>query len=241
MKRALKITGLLAILVPLAFVGYVGYRLTPKQLDLPLPAGLVSATSQDGQNLLDASDFTADYAALSEAWEPQALVSYCGVASGVTVLNAFGDTVDQLSFFDDRTDAVRSRIQVTVGGMSLAELAGLLEARGLEVNRVHGDEVTVEAFREVIRSNLSTERDYLLVNYQRQALGQGRVGHISPLGAYNSGSDAVLILDTADYKYPHTWVSVPDLHAAMQEKDSASGRSRGFVEVSRRGNLQGGG
>ena len=115
--------------------------------------------------------------------------------------------------------------------MSLPELAGLLEARGLEVVRVHGDDLSVEEFRQAVRANLSREGDYMLVNYQRQALGQGRVGHISPLGAYNSASDAVLIMDTADYKYPYTWVSLPDLHEAMQEEDSASGRSRGFVEV----------
>lgn len=233
MKRAVKILGLLVILLPLAFAGYVAYRLTPKQLVSPLPAGLLAVTSEDGQGLLDAADYTADYPSLYESWEPQELVSYCGVASGVIVLNALGESANQFNFFDDRTDAVRSRMQVTFGGMSLPELAGLLQARGLEARSVHGDEVTVEEFREVVRANLSTESDYLLVNYQRQGLGQGRVGHISPVGAYNSASDAVLIMDTADYKYPHTWVSLPDLYEAMQEKDSSSGRSRGFVEVRR--------
>jgi hypothetical protein len=115
--------------------------------------------------------------------------------------------------------------------MSLPELAGLLRARGLKVAMVHGDELTVEEFRRVIESNLSRSGDYLLVNYQRQALGQGRVGHISPLGAYNSATDQVLIMDTADYKFPFTWAAVPALHAAMQEADSSTGRSRGIVEV----------
>lgn len=233
MKRSLKIVGLLLVLLPLVFVGYVGYRLTPKQLDLKLPSGLLAVTSEDGQTLLDTADYTADYASLSNAWEPQQLVSYCGVASGVTVLNALGESANQFSFFDDRTDVVRSRMDVTFGGMSLPELAGLLEAWGLKVRRVHGDEVSVDDFRAAVRANLSREGDYLLVNYQRQVLGQARVGHISPIGAYNSDSDAVLIMDTADYKYPHTWASLPDLHEAMQEKDSSSGRSRGFVEVSR--------
>jgi hypothetical protein len=231
MKRLLKIVGALALILLLAFVGYVAYRLTPQQLDLPLPEKLVAIDTDAGRVLLESSDHAADYAVLAKTWEGQQLVSYCGVASGVAVVNALGQSANQFNFFNEYTDSVRSRVDVTFGGMSLPDLAGLLEARGLEVSKLHGDEVSLEEFRDLVKSNLSREEDYLLVNYQREVLGQGRVGHISPVGAYNAFGDQILILDTADFKYPHTWVPLAALYAAMQEKDSASGRARGLVEV----------
>ena len=54
----------------------------------------------------------------------------------------------------------------------------------------------------------------MLVNYQREVLGQRRVGHISPVAAYDQASDSVLILDTATYNYPATWVPLARLHGS---------------------------
>jgi hypothetical protein len=41
----------------------------------------------------------------------------------------------------------------------------------------------------------------------------------------------VLILDTANYKYPWAWVPTDDLWRAMTERDSASEHSRGYLLV----------
>ena len=106
-----------------------------------------------------------------------------------------------------------------------------MAAHGMEVTKTHSDKLTLEKFRQIAQSNLAREGDYLLVNYQRQTLGQGIAGHISPLGAYEKNSDRVLIMDTADYKYPYTWVPVKALYAAMQEKDVSTGLARGLIEV----------
>ena len=231
MKRFLKIIGVLIFVLPLGLAGYVAYRLAPKELNLQLPQNLIANNSPEGQALLTSADHLADYQKLVVAWEGQELVSYCGVASGVIVLSALGESANQFSFFNDDTDAVRSRLQVTFGGMTLSDLAGLLAAHGMDVTKMHGDELTLEKFRQVIESNLAREGDYLLVNYQRQTLGQGRAGHISPLGAYDKSSDRVLIMDTANYKYPHTWVPLEMLYAATQEKDLSTERARGLIEV----------
>jgi hypothetical protein len=230
-KRFLKIVGVLILVLPLVLAGYIAYRLVPKELNLPLPENLIANNSPEGQALLASAGSLADYPKLVGVWEGQELISYCGVASGVIVRNALGGSVDQISFFNGDTDVVRSRLQVTFGGMSLSDLAGLLAAHGMDVTKMHGDELTLEKFRQVVESNLAREEDYLLVNYQRQTLGQGRVGHISPLGAYDKSSDRVLIMDTADYKYPYTWVPLEALYAAMQEKDSSTERARGVLEV----------
>lgn len=231
MKRFLKISGVLILVLLLVLAGYIAYLLVPKELNLPLPENLIANSSPEGQALLASAGALADYPKLVDVWEGQELVSYCGVASGVIVLGALGEPANQFSFFNDGTDAVRSRMQVTFGGMSLSDLAGLLEAHGLDVDIMHGDELTLEKFRQIVDTNLAREGDYLLVNYQRQTLGQGKVGHISPLGAYDKSSDRVLIMDTADYKYPYTWVPLKVLHAAVQEKDSSTELARGLLEV----------
>ena len=69
-------------------------------------------------------------------------------------------------------------------------------------------------------------------NYLRKAIGQETGGHISPLGAYNAGTDRFLVLDVARYKYPPFWVTAADLYAALNTKVSGN-RTRGFVLVRR--------
>ena len=55
---------------------------------------------------------------------------------------------------------MRSRIQVTLGGMSLADLDGLLSAHQVDTGFTHGDTISLDEFRYVIVSNLSAEGDF---------------------------------------------------------------------------------
>ena len=222
--------GLVAIVF--GFAGFVWWSLQPRPDPQPLPAALVAVTSPEGQGLLDDADAIADYRRLSESFQQQSLRSYCGVASGTIVLTALGRNVSQEDFFTDEASRVRSRLSVMLGGMSLPDFAALMNAHGAQVSTMHADTSSLEEFRAAVERNLSSENDYLLVNYQREVLGQERVGHISPLAAYDRDSDRVLILDTAGYKYPPTWVPMESLFAAMSTIDSSSGRTRGFIEIS---------
>ncbi len=222
----------------LGFAGFVWWKLQPHEDLQPLPATLIAHDSVEGKGLLEDADARSDYQALYDSFEPQSLVSFCGVASAVTVLNAMGRRLTQRTFFTDDTDAVRSRVQVMFGGMSLPELAGLLEAHGADVTFHHADSSSLEEFRAVLDTNLSHEGDFLLANYEREALGQGRVGHISPLAAYDRDTDSVLVLDTASHKYPPTWVPVELLFSAMSTIDPSTGKTRGFVEVAMRPHSQ---
>ena len=233
MKRMLRISAYALLGLALAFAGLVWWMLQPRPQNLTLPEALIAISTPQGRALVRTAEYRADLPLLESTWEAQKLVSYCGVASGVAVLNALGDSRTQDTFFTPAASHVRSRLAVTFGGMSRADLAGLLEAHGLEVDVVHGSESSIEAFRAAVQVNLSDPADFMLVNYQRAVLGQGQVGHISPLGAYDSASDRVLILDTAAYKYPHTWVPLDTLYDAMATVDPASGRSRGYLSVKR--------
>ena len=214
-------------------VWHLAFR--PPSIDLmPLPASLVSLDQAPGRSLLRESRFTADHADLAAAFEPQMRRAYCGVASSVVVLNAMrkaNPRLTQSSFFTDAATEVRSALRVTFAGMTLAELAGLLRAHGAEVTLYHADEVPIDTFRAMARSNLETPGDFVIVNYQRATLGQGEMGHISPLAAYNQQTDRFLVLDVASHKFPRTWVKTEDLWHAMNTLDATSGRTRGFVVV----------
>jgi hypothetical protein len=231
--RAFKWFGVIIATVILALAGFVAWNLYPHNNPQSLPAPLLSHSSNKGAARLKRSTAIADYSTLAGSFQAQELASYCGVASSVAVLGAFGGTTSQSDFFTKEASKVRSRLQVTFGGMTLAELAGLLRSYSLSVEVRHADEFDVSEFRRVVKTNLSSANDYLLVNYQREVLGQGRAGHISPLSAYDEATDSVLIMDTAAHKYPPTWVPLESLYAAMRTGDSSSGKLRGFLEVAR--------
>lgn len=214
-------------------MGVLAWLIYPHENPQPLPERLVSANSNEGVSRLKRTQFKTDYAALAESYVAQALTSYCGVATGVAVLGALGMPSDQRAFFTTEASEVRSNIFVVFGGMSLANLAGLLRSHGLEADLQYAKQADPDEFRAVLRRNLANADDYVVVNYQREVLGQGAVGHISPIAAYDALSDSALVLDTAAHKYPPTWVPVDLLFSAMDTIDNASGRTRGYLEVRR--------
>ncbi|MGM9487609.1 phytochelatin synthase family protein [Ideonella sp. YS5] len=210
-------------------VWHLAFR-APGDEPLPLPGGLVSAATPQGQRLLAESTPQADHAPLSAAFERQRRPAFCGVASSVMVLNALhpeGPRLTQDRFFDDWPTEMR----VTFNGMTLQELAGLLRQRGAHAEPVFAQDSSLEAFRAIATANLGRPGDYILVNYQRATLGQRAGGHISPLAAYHPATDRFLLLDVAAYRYPPTWVTASDLWAAMNTLDDSSGKTRGFVLV----------
>ncbi|MCF7700565.1 glutathione gamma-glutamylcysteinyltransferase [Loktanella sp. M215] len=149
----------------------------------PLPDSLISFASPQGQNLFVNADAKSDFDELAENFKTQWLKSYCGVASAVAVLNAMDVQVTQPTFFNSDTSSVRSRWKVTFTGMTLEAFGALLQAHGAVASVRHGGSFTLDEFREIIVRNFSNDGDYFVVNYQREVLGQDRVGHISPLSA----------------------------------------------------------
>ena len=52
-------------------------------------------------------------------------------------------------------------------------------------------------------------------------------GHFSPLAAYHSGTDRVLIMDVARFKYPPHWITLEQLQTAMNSEDPTTKKVRG--------------
>ncbi len=209
---------------------------------LPLPEHLTPLTSAEGQVVLQGSEALADYVPLSSQFVTQINQAFCGVASLVMVLNALGVPAPlapewerhyftQENVFNQQTEAVIPRQVIERQGLTLAELAGLVESHPAQARIYYGSEVSLEDFRHLIRTNLETPGNYVLVNYLRRTLGQERGGHISPLAAYDADTDQFLILDVSRYKYPPVWVSAEMLWQAINTTDSVSGKTRGFLLI----------
>ncbi len=207
---------------------------TPKIALQDLPQNLISHESLMGKKLLAESNFSADYSSLKANFVSQSRRAFCGVASSVAAINAVGNAqppVTQATLFNSEARKVIKPLKVTFGGMTLAQLNGILQAHQLETKLIYATDIDIEQFRSLAQKNLSNPDDVILVNYRRPALNQPGGGHISPIAAYNQKSDRFLILDVAAYKYPPTWVSTEELWNGINSLDQASNRSRGLIMV----------
>lgn len=186
----------------------------------------------------------ADHAPLSQWLETQATLAYCGVASSVVALNSLAIPAPAAAGYGPYRFWTQSNLftapaglrfvqpqRVARQGMTLEQLQGLLTAQGVLAERFHGAGLSLAQFRALLRRSLADPRDRLLVNYHRSSLGQAGGGHISPLAAYDPGSDRALILDVARYRYPSVWVSTEALWRAIRTIDPDSGVSRGLLII----------
>jgi len=230
-------TGLALSLMALAIIQPVGASDTP--------ATPIAMDSPAGQELLlRQRTRRADYAALVQWYETQANLAYCGVASSVMVLNSLAVAAPKAEGYGTNRFWTQANLftvpastsfveasRVAREGMTLEQLHGLLASVGTGVRRYHGENLSLEQLRLLLRRGLAERSDRLLANYDRQALGQKGGGHFSPLAAYDPDLDRVLILDVARYRYPAVWVSTPDLWRAIRSIDTSSGRSRGVLII----------
>jgi hypothetical protein len=210
---------------------------------LPLPDTLIDLRSDAGETLLHDSEATAAFTPLVSNFITQKTQSYCGVASMVMVLNALQlpapvvpeydpyRTFTQDNLLDAASEAIRPQATILERGMTLDQLGAILDLHAI-AKVDHAEDTTLEDFRDKARAALSTDGQFVIVNYLRSAIGQEKFGHISPLGAYDADTDRFLILDVSRYKYPPVWVEASVLFAAMNTPDSDNdNRSRGFVRV----------
>ncbi|MEO7097466.1 MAG: phytochelatin synthase family protein [Polyangiales bacterium] len=208
---------------------------------LPLPGTLVALDSPEGMRLLDESQAKVDYVLLSEHFVTQDLQGFCGVASAVMVLNALKvqapttakwdpyRSFNQENVFNEAATKTHSADGVSKGGMTIDQLADLLQCHPAKATAVHAKDSSVDAFRAEAAKNLATAGDFIIINWDRKGLGMETMGHISPLGAYDAKADKMLIMDVARYKYAPHWVDTKMLFDAMNTDDLSSQNSRGWV------------
>lgn len=212
----------------------------------PVPPTLVALAAPQGQQRLFASGHHAPYWKLANYFETQVNQAYCSVASSVTALNALGvprpvtsqypdyPFFTQAGFFDGVAAGSLDVPAVATTGLTMEQLAAVLTTHPVTVQRMYASDITLAQFRTMLRQQLRVDDSILLVNFDRKELQELGSGHWSPLGAYHAGSDTVLLLDVARYKYAPMWVPVAALYAAALSVDHTSGRSRGMIRIGKK-------
>ena len=214
-----------------------------------LPAGLIPLQSPAGTRLLEESDARENFYALIQHLTSQQKLSYCGVASAVTVLNTLRPTntplcetldgkvayFDQLNFFTAPVEQVVPQSVVVKQGFTLEQWAAAVGSYGVRTEVWHcggaNGQADCTAFLTRAKAALRTTNQFLVVNFSRKTLHQAGTGHFSPIGAYNEKENKMLVLDVAVFKYPAFWVDADLLWRAMNTEDSVSKKNRGFVII----------
>jgi Phytochelatin synthase len=211
---------------------------------LPLPDDLINLNSDRGARLLIESEAMEAYWPLSIQFVTQKNQAYCGVASLVMVLNALGvpapaapefepfRTFTQDNVLNERTEKIRPQEILAKKGMTLDQFGEIVGTYPVTADVRHAADSSLDEFRTSATQYLDAPDRHVVVNYLRDAIGQERGGHFSPLAAYDADSDRFLLLDVSRYKYPPIWVAADALFAAMNTPDSDSdNKTRGFVLV----------
>lgn len=205
---------------------------------------LVYINTKAGSNRLLNSDYNRQYFSIASYVDTQEKTTFCGISSMAAALNSLPNMVRPItpelaphpffteeSIFNEATTKIKSRDDVLKGGLTLEQIQQYLNAFGANPKIYYGSDLTVDQLRKIVKSTLANPHQRAMVDFDRKVLNQAGSGHFSPIGAYDSKSDSVLILDVAKFKYPPFWVKTGDLLSSLKTIDSDSGRSRGIVQI----------
>ena len=202
--------------------------------------------SAEGFRRLEESD-RRTFVTLGMYFLSQETQTFCGVASSTMVLNALVPKAErplvpewepyrlfaQSVFFTPEVEKIAPRKIVLEQGMTLQQLGDALATFPIHVGVCHASDKSAEAFREDAKDALRGSTRCVILNFLRTGVGQVGGGHFSPIAAYHEKSDSFLIYDVARYKYPPAWVNTKELWNAMNTIDSDSGKTRGYLLVTK--------
>lgn len=205
----------------------------------PLPSDAIAFSSAEGRALfgeaLNAGGLDG-YFRLAEQFHTQSDPAFCGLGSLVVALNGLGIDPGRLWkgpwrwFAEDLLDCCVPLPEVKRRGLDLNELGCLARCNGAEVELVYAERSEEQAFRHAVE-RAAVGDTVMIAAYDRASLSQTGSGHFSPLGGYHAARDLVLVLDVARFKYPPHWLPLRQMFRAMLPLDTATGRSRGWLEL----------
>lgn len=196
---------------------------------------LISLRSKQGLCRLVGCPELHTFTRLATHFVPQKPLQ-CGITSLTIALNTLGMTCDVASVFRDLQNMPRRGREAPVTLAELAHFAtsnylGRIQARTYRPR-------TIKGFRRFVRSYLHTRtrslssRGVVIANISRHELGyeSKHNGHMSPLAAYHSGSDSILLLDVSP-EWQSVWIQTTDLFRSINTIDKQSRSRRGCIIV----------
>jgi hypothetical protein len=169
--------------------------------------------------------------------------SACGIASITMLINAAKSHQNLTS--DDKLITQNSLLdQVKIDyskGLTLEQLRQAsqlaLKHFGLaaEVELVHAENTALfeKNLKNLLKKNESGSKDFILANFDQAIYTDDtqEFGHISPVIAYNSSKNEVLVADVdRDYYEPY-WISFNTFLKGMQTTDPVSKKKRGLIYI----------
>lgn len=207
-------------------------------------AAPVYLNTAEGIQRLEQADLNRPYFMLAPYVDVQENMGFCGPASMAAVLNSFPGLPHPISstyspyryftqsgLFNAETSQVKTYAQVSQSGLTLAEASSFLQKLNVQTQLFYGANLSAGSLRVLIKDSLADPHARIIVDFSRRTLGQIGDGHYSPLVAYDSASDSVLIVDVAKFKYPPFWITLEDLLRSIQTIDPDSGNSRGVIVI----------
>lgn len=115
-------------------------------------------------------------------------------------------------------------------GYQVRQLDEMLRANGAIARLTIVDSNKVEQdVRNDLVENLRHRGNYVIVAYNRDAVGQSGGGHISPVGAYDGESDSFLVLDVNPTSAGWVWMPTTTLVKGMRTFDTVE--NRGYILI----------
>jgi glutathione gamma-glutamylcysteinyltransferase len=217
-----------------------------------LPQSQIPFASKKGRRLFREAVGAGDaenFYYLAEQFRTQDEPTFCGLSTLAMVLNSL--TVDSRRtwkgarrWLDEHSLGCCSETssnKVREEGLTFDMFKCLASCNGADViaHRAptpRADSRALEDFTSLFRNMVKTtcrsvDRQFIVISYSRESLGQSGAGHFSPIGGYHEASDSVLIMDVARFKYPPHWVPLRDIVVAMTQIDPVSELPRGVLEM----------
>lgn len=120
--------------------------------------------------------------------------------------------------------------QIRDFGYQVRQLDEMLRANGAitRLTIVDGGKVEQDIRNDLVE-NLRQRGNYVIVAYNRDAVGQPGGGHISPVGAYDGESDSFLVLDVNPASAGWVWMPTTTLVKGMRTFDTVE--NRGYILI----------
>jgi hypothetical protein len=195
-----------------------------------------------------------DYWAISPYYVHQEKGAYCSVATAAMIVNAArvhekltaaAELATQEKLLD-KLPAPRWRDSVNGKGHGVALdefgpiLSEILKAYGMGVEKIEtvhvdaDDAATRKKVHDLLVQNEKSDRDFIAVNFlQSEYTGdpEGKVGHLSPVAAYDPKTRRVLIMDPDRQYYEPYWVTEDAFIKGMQTLDNSMKTHRGLIYI----------
>ena len=186
----------------------------------------------------------------------QATDSSCSLATAVMLLNAVrgreghlrsAGPVSEESLLERVKDKEwRVAVAQEGNGLSLTEFAAAMERAlacyecadnwGIAIAPVIDADAAIADLRAALTGMESGNTAFVAANFHLDLFYRDGVdvGHFSPIGAYDSARDLVLMLDVYKKDYEPVWAPLPRLARAMATLSRKTGEPRGYAVVKRR-------